>query len=110
MTTGSSAIDLSDIVEIQQLLARYGHAIDDRDWTAFRALFLTDAVLDYTAVRAPEVCNGIDSITSPRASQALLKGRIKEREAFGLSYGSFVLAALFGTALIAVRIMRISSH
>ena len=62
MTTGSSAIDLSDIVEIQQLLARYGHAIDDRDWTAFRALFLTDAVLDYTAVRAPEVYNGIDAI------------------------------------------------
>ena len=43
MTTGSSTIDLGDIVEIQQLLARYGHAIDDRDWTAFRALFLTDA-------------------------------------------------------------------
>ncbi len=50
-----------------------------------------------------DVRNGIDSITSPRASQALLKGRVTEREAFHLAYGAFVLAALLGTALIAVR-------
>jgi 1,4-dihydroxy-2-naphthoate octaprenyltransferase len=50
-----------------------------------------------------DVRNGIDSITSPRASQALLKGRLKEREAFGLVHGSFILAILFGVALIAMR-------
>jgi 1,4-dihydroxy-2-naphthoate octaprenyltransferase len=50
-----------------------------------------------------DVRNGIDSITSPRASQALLKGRVTEKEAFGISYAAFVLATLFGTALIAVR-------
>jgi 1,4-dihydroxy-2-naphthoate octaprenyltransferase len=50
-----------------------------------------------------DVRNGIDSITSPRASQALLKGRVSEREAFGIAYGAFVLAALFGTFLIAAR-------
>ncbi|MBI3737571.1 MAG: LLM class flavin-dependent oxidoreductase [Chloroflexi bacterium] len=50
-----------------------------------------------------DVRNGIDSITSPRASQALLKGRLTEREAFGLIRGSFLLAILFGIALIALR-------
>ena len=50
-----------------------------------------------------DVRNGVDSITSPRASQALLKGRLNEREAFTLIGGSFLLAILFGIALIALR-------
>lgn len=50
-----------------------------------------------------DVRNGIDSITSPRASQALLKGRLTESEAFGLVRGSFLLAILFGIALISMR-------
>lgn len=50
-----------------------------------------------------DVRNGIDSITSPRASLALLKGRIKEREAFNIAFGAFILAALFGVSLIAAR-------
>jgi len=50
-----------------------------------------------------DVRNGVDSITSPRASQALLKGRLTEREAFGLIGASFLLAILFGIALIAIR-------
>jgi 3-phenylpropionate/cinnamic acid dioxygenase small subunit len=55
-------MDAIDTLEIHQLLARYGHAIDDRDWTAFAALFIPDAVIDYTQVRAPEVLRGIDAI------------------------------------------------
>jgi len=55
-------MDPSDIIEIHQLLARYGHAIDDRDWPEFTSLFVTDAVLDHTQVRAPEVLHGIDAI------------------------------------------------
>lgn len=50
-----------------------------------------------------DVRNGIDSITSPRASRALLKGRLTEREAFGLVTSAFILATLFGIALIALR-------
>lgn len=50
-----------------------------------------------------DVRNGVDSITSPRASQALLKGRLTESEAFGLIRGSFLIAILFGIALIALR-------
>jgi 3-phenylpropionate/cinnamic acid dioxygenase small subunit len=55
-------MDTSDILEIHQLLARYGHAIDDRDWPEFTRLFVPDAVLDHTQVRAPQVLHGIDAI------------------------------------------------
>jgi 1,4-dihydroxy-2-naphthoate octaprenyltransferase len=50
-----------------------------------------------------DVRNGVDSITSPRASQSLLKGRLTEKEAFNLIAGSFLMAMLLGIALIAVR-------
>jgi 1,4-dihydroxy-2-naphthoate octaprenyltransferase len=50
-----------------------------------------------------DVRNGIDSITSPRASRALLKGRLTEREAFGMVGGTFLLAILLGIAMIALR-------
>ncbi len=50
-----------------------------------------------------DVRNGVDSITSPRASMALLKGRLTEREAFRLVIGAFLLAILFGLPLIALR-------
>ncbi len=50
-----------------------------------------------------DVRNGIDSITSPRASHALLKGRVKEKGAFGIALGAFSLATLFGLSLIAAR-------
>ena len=57
-------MDAGDIIEIHQLLGRYGHAIDARDWERFAALFTPDAVLDYTAVRAPQVLNGVDEIVA----------------------------------------------
>ena len=50
-----------------------------------------------------DVRNGIDSITSPRASQALLKGRITERGAFNFAFGAFIMAALLGVYLIVMR-------
>jgi 1,4-dihydroxy-2-naphthoate octaprenyltransferase len=50
-----------------------------------------------------DVRNGVDSITSPRASMALLKGRLTEREAFGMVIGAFLLAILLGLPLIAMR-------
>jgi 3-phenylpropionate/cinnamic acid dioxygenase small subunit len=55
-------MDAADTLEIHQLLARYGHAIDDRDWAGLAALFIPDAVVDYTQVRAPGVFHGIDEI------------------------------------------------
>jgi hypothetical protein len=38
-----------DVVEIQQLLARYARALDTRDWDLYRSLFTEDAFIDYTA-------------------------------------------------------------
>jgi len=40
--------DVTDRFEIQDLLARYCFAVDDRDWNAYRALFTPDAVIDDT--------------------------------------------------------------
>mgnify|MGYP001283441894 CR=1 FL=1 len=57
-------MDALDIIEIHQLLGRYGHSIDARDWAAFAALFEADAVLDYTEVRAPHVLHGIEEIVA----------------------------------------------
>lgn len=50
-----------------------------------------------------DVRTGVDTIVSPRASQALLKGRIREREAFVLAGLLFLVAALVGAGLVLVR-------
>ncbi|MGI8825469.1 MAG: LLM class flavin-dependent oxidoreductase [Chloroflexota bacterium] len=50
-----------------------------------------------------DVRQGIDKITSPRASHALVKGALTERDAFVLAGVAFTLAALIGVVLLAVR-------
>jgi len=40
--------EISDRLEIQDLLARYSHAIDERDWDALDHIFTQDAVIDYS--------------------------------------------------------------
>ncbi|MCW2571090.1 MAG: 1,4-dihydroxy-2-naphthoate octaprenyltransferase [Frankiales bacterium] len=50
-----------------------------------------------------DVRKGIDTITSPRASHALVTGRVKERSAFLLAGTSFAIAIAIGLVLIAVR-------
>lgn len=40
--------EMSDRLEIQDLFARYSHAIDARDWDALDAIFTPDAQIDYT--------------------------------------------------------------
>ena len=47
-----------------------------------------------------DVRHGIDSITSPRASHAIVKGAVKERGAFALAFSFFALTALIGLALV----------
>lgn len=44
---------LEDRAAINDLLVRYCHTIDDKDWTAFANLFTTDAILDFTAFGGP---------------------------------------------------------
>jgi 1,4-dihydroxy-2-naphthoate polyprenyltransferase len=50
-----------------------------------------------------DVRHGIDSITSPRMSMAILKGRISERDAFVVAWSGFVLALVMGILLLLQR-------
>lgn len=52
--------ELSDRVEIQDLLARYTHAIDTRDWNALDRVFTPDAHIDYSAFGG--AAGGLDEI------------------------------------------------
>ncbi len=54
--------EISDRLEIQDLMVRYAHAVDTREWTLFKELFTEDAVIDYTAFGGP--CGTVDEITS----------------------------------------------
>jgi ketosteroid isomerase-like protein len=38
--------EISDRLEIEQLLVHYCHAIDQHDWDAYRAVYTKDAVID----------------------------------------------------------------
>ena len=40
--------EISDRIEIEELLVRYCYAVDDRDWNAYRKVFADDAVIDDT--------------------------------------------------------------
>ena len=50
-----------------------------------------------------DVRQGIDTITSPRASHALVKGRLTERAALGGPFVAFALAVAVGLYLVALR-------
>ena len=50
-----------------------------------------------------DVRKGVDTITSPRASHAILKGRVSEREAFAIAFTAFGLSAALGLYMIVVR-------
>jgi 1,4-dihydroxy-2-naphthoate octaprenyltransferase len=50
-----------------------------------------------------DVRKGIDTITSPRASHALLKARMTERQAFVAAFVAFALAIAIGVYLIGLR-------
>ena len=47
-----------------------------------------------------DVRQGIDSITSPRMSMAILKGKVSEQGAFAVAWSGFLLAALMGVYLL----------
>lgn len=46
-------VGVSQVVEIEQLLHRYCHVVDDREWDRLGELFLADAVFDVSAVGLP---------------------------------------------------------
>jgi 1,4-dihydroxy-2-naphthoate polyprenyltransferase len=82
-------------------------AVDGRfDWLPFLAA-LAGGVLLHSGTNVVneiyDVRQGIDTITSPRASHALVKGRLSERQAFAVAFGSFALAVVVGLYLVALR-------
>jgi 1,4-dihydroxy-2-naphthoate octaprenyltransferase len=82
-------------------------ALDGRlDWPLFLGA-LVAAVLLHVGTNVIneiyDVRKGIDSITSPRASHALLKGRLSEHEAFALAGAGFLGSAAIGLWLVAAR-------
>jgi 1,4-dihydroxy-2-naphthoate octaprenyltransferase len=76
------------------------------NWPLF-VLALLGAVLLHIGTNVTneiyDVRKGVDTITSPRASQALLKGRLTEKEAFVLVGAAFALATLVGIWLVLER-------
>jgi hypothetical protein len=44
--------EISDRLEIQNLLAKYARAVDTRDWALWRSLFTDDATVDYSSAGA----------------------------------------------------------
>lgn len=50
-----------------------------------------------------DVRQGIDTIVSPRASHAIVKGRLSERAAFAIAAIAFALAVAIGLYLVALR-------
>jgi 1,4-dihydroxy-2-naphthoate octaprenyltransferase len=76
------------------------------NWPLF-VLALLGAVLLHVGTNVTneiyDVRKGVDTITSPRASQALLKGRLTEKEAFALVAVAFALATIIGVWLIIER-------
>lgn len=43
---------LADQVEITNLLTRYAHAVDTKDWELYRSVFTADAIIDYSSAGA----------------------------------------------------------
>jgi 1,4-dihydroxy-2-naphthoate polyprenyltransferase len=82
-------------------------AVDhDFSWLPFVAALLGGVLLHSGTNIVNEIYDvrkGIDTITSPRASHALLKARLTERQAFVAASVAFGLAVAVGVYLIALR-------
>ncbi len=82
-------------------------AVDhDFSWLPFLAALLGGVLLHSGTNIVNEIYDvrkGIDTITSPRASHALLKARLTERQAFVAAFVAFALAVVVGVYLIALR-------
>ena len=45
--------EMSDRLELMDLMVRYSHAVDNRAWDEFDDIFTVDAVIDYTVFGGP---------------------------------------------------------
>ncbi|MBW3609764.1 MAG: UbiA family prenyltransferase, partial [Actinobacteria bacterium] len=79
-------------------------AVDGRgSWALYLAALIAAMLLQVGTNVINEIYDvrkGIDSITSPRASLAIVKGRVREKTAFGFAALCFALAAIVGAWLV----------
>jgi hypothetical protein len=89
---------LSDHVEITQLLYRYGRAIDARDLTMFDTIFAPDAVVDYavpggTALPLPAMTAWLrESLAIFRATQHAMSSPVIELDGDRARASTYVTA------------------
>ena len=53
---------LADRIEINDLLTRYAHAVDSKDWAIYRTVFTPDAHIDYES--AGGIKGDLDEVTN----------------------------------------------
>ena len=76
------------------------------DWTLFLASLFAILLLHIGTNVTNEIYDvrkGVDTIVSPRASHAIVKGRITDREAYVMAIAAFALAFALGLYLVSLR-------
>jgi len=76
------------------------------DWTLFLVSLFAGVLLHIGTNVTNEIYDvrkGVDTIVSPRASHAIVKGRITDREAYVLAIAAFAVAFALGVYLVSVR-------
>ncbi len=76
------------------------------DWTLFLVSLFAILLLHIGTNVTNEIYDvrkGVDTIVSPRASHAIVKGRITDREAYVMAIAAFALAFALGLYLVSVR-------
>lgn len=76
------------------------------DWTLFLVSLLAILLLHIGTNVTNEIYDvrkGVDTIVSPRASHAIVKGRITDREAYVMAIVAFAAAFVLGLYLVSVR-------
>jgi 1,4-dihydroxy-2-naphthoate polyprenyltransferase len=76
------------------------------DWTLFLVSLIAGVLLHIGTNVTNEIYDvrkGVDTIVSPRASHAIVKGRITDREAYVLAVAAFGAAFALGLYLVSVR-------
>jgi 1,4-dihydroxy-2-naphthoate octaprenyltransferase len=76
------------------------------DWTLFLVALVAGVLLHVGTNVTNEIYDvrkGVDTIVSPRASHAIVKGRISDREAYVMAILAFAAAFVLGLYLVSVR-------
>jgi 1,4-dihydroxy-2-naphthoate octaprenyltransferase len=76
------------------------------DWTLFLVSLVAGVLLHIGTNVTNEIYDvrkGVDTIVSPRASHAIVKGRITDREAYVMAIIAFAIAFALGVFLVSVR-------